>query len=266
MNRRERLERKIERREAWAASREAKAAAAFTGARESVAGIPFGQPILVGHHSERRHRAALERHDSRMRAGMENEDMANHHASKAAGLAAQLERSIYSDDDNAAEALAARIADLEAQRDRITAYNKSARQAAKRGDQHGDLNILDEKQRAELLNTLRVCPYHIQPGAPMPSYVLSNLSGNIKRNKDRLEQIKRQAERAQAAEESPNGITITGGEYVNVTFADKPEREILTALKAAGFFWSRGCWGGRRDKIPAEVLELTEPQTATVEA
>jgi len=39
--------------------------------REEVSGIPLGQPILVGHHSERRHRAALERADRAMRKSVE---------------------------------------------------------------------------------------------------------------------------------------------------------------------------------------------------
>lgn len=34
---------------------------------EEHSGIPLGQPILVGHHSERRHRRHLERIESRVR-------------------------------------------------------------------------------------------------------------------------------------------------------------------------------------------------------
>lgn len=62
--RRERLEEGAERAEQESARR-------FQGARDSVAGIPPGQPILVGHHSEGRHGAALRRHDQNMRKGVE---------------------------------------------------------------------------------------------------------------------------------------------------------------------------------------------------
>ena len=71
MTRRERLERKLEKRLEWAEGRNRKANAAFDAAHRAVAGIPFGQPILVGHHSERRHRRDLARHDSAMSRGCE---------------------------------------------------------------------------------------------------------------------------------------------------------------------------------------------------
>ncbi|WP_299212303.1 DUF3560 domain-containing protein [uncultured Tateyamaria sp.] len=52
---------------------DAKASAAFDAAdlREEKSGIPFGQPILVGHHSEGRHRRALERAHAAMDRGVE---------------------------------------------------------------------------------------------------------------------------------------------------------------------------------------------------
>jgi hypothetical protein len=43
--------------------------------------IPMGQPILVGHHSERRHRRDLDRHDRNMRKAIEH----SHNADRAAG-------------------------------------------------------------------------------------------------------------------------------------------------------------------------------------
>ena len=79
MTRRERLEAKLEKREEWAEGRRADATRRFDTADKSVEMIPFGQPILVGHHSEKRHRAALKRHDNNMRAGCESLDMAKHH-------------------------------------------------------------------------------------------------------------------------------------------------------------------------------------------
>ncbi len=54
------------RADALAARAEAKSASAsdsFQASRDAIAGIPAGQPILVGHHSERRHRKDLDRSD-----------------------------------------------------------------------------------------------------------------------------------------------------------------------------------------------------------
>ncbi|MGH7327645.1 MAG: DUF3560 domain-containing protein, partial [Polyangiaceae bacterium] len=46
---------------ARAAHLKEEAGAASTAARERADRIPFGQPILIGHHSEKRHRRDLER-------------------------------------------------------------------------------------------------------------------------------------------------------------------------------------------------------------
>ena len=124
MTRRERLQRKLERREEWAEKRVAKSSRRFDAAHRELQGLTPGQPILVGHYSEKRHRAHLARVDSNMRKGVEHSDMAAHHRSKAGGLARQLDNSIFSDDDDAIERLKERIADREAQRDRMKEINR----------------------------------------------------------------------------------------------------------------------------------------------
>ena len=56
MTRRERLERKVEKREEWADKARVRSEASFAAASAISDRIPLGQPILVGHHSERRAR------------------------------------------------------------------------------------------------------------------------------------------------------------------------------------------------------------------
>ena len=53
---RERRERRAARREEWAEGREAKAGREFAQVKQTADAIPLGQPILVGHHSEKRAR------------------------------------------------------------------------------------------------------------------------------------------------------------------------------------------------------------------
>ena len=48
------------------------------------------------------------------------------------------------------------------------------------------------------------------------------------------------------------------GEYCRVTFSEKPEREVLNALRGAGFRWGAGSWSGRLDAVPEAVKELVE--------
>ena len=69
----ERAERRADRREECAERRETEAAVRFDKGdlREEKSGIPFGQPILVGHHSEGRHRRTIERAHSHTRKAIE---------------------------------------------------------------------------------------------------------------------------------------------------------------------------------------------------
>ena len=72
-------------------------------------GIPFGQPILVGHHSERRHRAALDKIHSNMDKGVE----AHQESQRAEAARARAERAASGDVNP--DALARRIDTNEAE-------------------------------------------------------------------------------------------------------------------------------------------------------
>lgn len=127
MTHRERLESKMERREEWAEKARARAAARFGAANGIADGIPFGQPILVGHHSEGRARRDQERIHSGMSKGIEETKLADHHESAATGIVRQLDRSIFSDDENAIAALEARAAASDATAAKINELNRAWR-------------------------------------------------------------------------------------------------------------------------------------------
>ena len=177
---RERREARAERLREWAEKREAKSAAAFRSAHEGADMIPFGQPILVGHHSEKRHRRDLGRIDSAMGRGVEHARKAESMQSRAGNIESQLERSIYSDDPDAIPALERRVAALEAKREQINADNAAFRKAVKAA------GLPKESTWKEA---------RFQGHRQHPSYELSNLSGDLKRNRDRLEMLRRQAAR-----------------------------------------------------------------------
>lgn len=185
---RERREARAARLREWAAKREARAQAAATAARERADLIPLGQPVLVGHHSERRHRRDLERIDRGYQQAAENADKARDMARRADNIEAQAERAIYDDDPDAVARLRERIAELEAARDRWRQYNASCRKAAREGGT-GDQSILDSDQQASLASVARHAPYQLRPGGAAPVYVSSNLSGNISRLRRRLDAL-----------------------------------------------------------------------------
>ena len=245
MTRRERLEAKREKREEWAAKRSAKAEQRFAAADRAVDGIPFGQPILVGHHSERRHRAAIDRMARNMDAGVESQKMAAHHSQKADGLARQLEQSIFSDDPDAIEAIEARVADLRAERDRMKASNA----AFKKGDATWAAHLgITPGQAAK--RRANIDAGYSWMRKPHPAYEITNLGANIRRLEKRIETIRCQQSRSEKAEQA-GGVVIEGDEWVRITFAEKPSREILSDLRAAGFRWGQGSWTGPRAKLPA---------------
>jgi hypothetical protein len=174
MTYRERREARAERLTEWAGKREQRAAAAFETAHERASHIPFGQPILVGHHSEgrdRRYRAGIA---NQMDRGVEHQRKAASMASRAATIEGQLATSIYSDDEDAVPRLRERIAKLEADRDAAKALNAAYRKAHK----------------TELA---AMSPYQRNHAMPYPSYHFQNLSGNIGRQRKRLAQLEAQA-------------------------------------------------------------------------
>jgi hypothetical protein len=255
MTRRERLERKLEKRGEWAEARDRDATSNYNRARSYTDGIPFGQPILVGHHSEKRHRRALEKSDNAMRRASESSDMAAHHRSKAGGLADQLENSIFSDDPDAIEQLEARVAEIEAECDRRTAVNKAIKKG--KGLPGWDASLsppLSDEERQELATQQRLWGHGSDVQLGFPSYANNNARNNARRLRERIKTIQHRQKRAAEAE-AGGCIVARSGTYGNITFPEKPPREILEALKAAGWGWMGGSWGGYLDKLTNTVTD-----------
>lgn len=185
MTYRERRERRAERLREWAEKRDARAQSAFDTAHRIADGIPFGQPILVGHHSEKRHRRDAERIDNGMRAGFENTRKGDEMRQRADNIERAAARAIYSDDADAIERLREKIAGLEAERERIVAYNTACRKAGKVTDQA--LALLDDRQRADVQRLARIG--FLRPNGAMPAYATANIGGNISRLRERLARL-----------------------------------------------------------------------------
>lgn len=71
--------------------------------------IPFGQPILVGHHSERGHRSLLEKINNKMRQSIECDEKADYYQSRADNIGT----TISSDDPDAIEKLKVKLIKLQ---------------------------------------------------------------------------------------------------------------------------------------------------------
>lgn len=237
----QKLEARRQRLENAAEKAEARASGLFRKAdlREEVSGIPLGQPILVGHHSERRHRNAIKRADAAMRRGIEESKRAKELASKAAAVGTG---GISSEDPEAVDKIGAEVAKLEALQERMKAANAAIRKHAKAGP---------EAQVAALVE-LGISPAHaaslIKPDfcgrIGFADYQLKNNNANIRRLKARIPRV----QAVQAAEEKVEQIGAV--EYreeecrVWLVFPGKPADKIRAELRGHGFKWSptRGAW------------------------
>ena len=82
-NLQERAKAKAERYAKWASIADAESEASFKKSHSITEMIPLGQPILVGHHSESRHRRDIERSWSALGKGVELMEKSEAHESKA---------------------------------------------------------------------------------------------------------------------------------------------------------------------------------------
>ena len=101
---------------------------------------------------------------------------------------------------DAIERLEERIAELEARRERMKTINRIVRAALKRGGGKLMPGAFDElglstKERADLLSA---AGNTFEPFKGYPSYALSNLGGNISRQRQRLARLRSAAALAQS--------------------------------------------------------------------
>ena len=262
---------RLEKRREWQAKATAESARRWSAATSATAGIPLGQPILVGHHSERKHRRALERAQSNATKACEAMDRARDHGSKAGNIADALDRTIFSDDSDAIEALEARLASLEAQREERRKLGAAWRKAKKphSADAAGWEKVcaimgwtLDSIECKRAQSDCRSEEGYCNRG-PVPSYVLSNLGGNISRIRKRVDDVKAQ-NAARARCKAAGGLLIERfpSGYCRVRFEDYPGRATVDSLKASGFHWGGGAWSGKSEAIPANVLAQESQRSA----
>lgn len=213
--------------------------AAWATARERGQLIPFGQPILVGHHSERRDRS--------FRAGINRlheksfalSDKAKHYEQKAAAVGTG---GISSDDPDALVKLRAELADCEASQERMKAANKAIRTGKTPEKQIPALVALGfSEDSAQSLLKGDFCGR-----VGFASYQLSNNNANMTRIKKRIQELESRRSR-EAVEVETEGYTYREDVEENrvmFEFDGKPEQEVRDLLKRNAFKWSpsRNAW------------------------
>ncbi|WP_050453518.1 DUF3560 domain-containing protein [Candidatus Burkholderia verschuerenii] len=208
--------------------------ATYQQARTMAEAIPFGQPILIGHHSETRDRNYRARIHNTFGKAFALHDKAKHYEGKAAAVGTG---GISSDDHDAIEKLRAELADIEAAQDKMKAANRAIRRNNR--DELAELGF--SAQQIEELFTPDACRR-----VGFPSYALNNNSANARRIEQRIKQLERLKDRGDV-EKAGAGYTYredTTENRVMFEFPGKPDADTRALLKRHAFKWSptRNAW------------------------
>lgn len=230
---------RVDRYRARAAKNRAESAARYEKARAAVDGIPFGQPILVGHHSEGRHRAAIKRSYMNMRASIEADKAAAYWESRA--NAAESSNSISSDDPQACEKLEVRIAELEDKQKFMKEVNAALKRMIKKSMSTDEqISALAEKFNLGEKQATEMVEGDFMKRKGFPEYALQNNNGNLRRVKQRLESLKVLSTMVDKFEIVGDIAIVANVEAnrVQIYFPRIPDEKIRKLLKSNGFRFS----------------------------
>ncbi len=177
-------------------------------------------------------------YENKLNAFLEWREKAIYRIGKTLGLTGS---AISSDDRDALEQLQAKIAVLEAKQARMKEINGVWRKAGNKPEPLRDANLTGS-ERDEIISHMK----YGMADRPYPSWSLTNNSGNIRRLKERLHDLRKR--RAYMTTETVIGaVTITDNvedNRVQIFFPEKPSDEIRGQLKRNGFKWapSIGAW------------------------
>lgn len=232
----ERKQTRINKLETAAENARNRSESAFKNADQISSHIPFGQPILVGHHSEKRHRRDVDKITNSMRKGIEESKKAEYFEQRA--RAAENNKAIFSDDPEATEKLAERIEKLEKRQQLM----KDANKLLKKNDIEGLLNLgftanqIERFKEKDCFGNIGFAPFQI-----------TNNGANIRRLKLRLQEELKKAEMETTEETFPSGVRIVQNTEENrcqIFFpVPRVSKEIYSLLKSRGFRLTReGIW------------------------
>ena len=234
----ERQERRRERLEGRAVAKHAEAKSRWAES-DRLSQAMNGQPVLVGHHSEGRHRRDIDRMGNNLRKGCEVHNEAENLGRRAASVGSA---GISSDDPEAVRKLRAKLESLTGGRDRMKAINAAWRKHGKPRPNNAEawarvaLNLgfdVDNVRLEMARDFIERAPY---------TYAITNIGSEIRRLEQRIEDLER-------ADAMPDREAIEGEGWrvwedrdenrLFIAHDDKPSAQVRAALKRHGFRWSR---------------------------
>lgn len=264
----QRKEAKIQRYEDLAIRKSVEAKSLYEQAHKMADIIPFGQPILIGHHSEKSDRSYRNRINNKYEKAFEVSNTAEYYDDKVNAM--KTNTAISQDDPEAIQKLKQKLEGIEKEIEQVKEHNKKCvgfYQLGAGQTRPGYKLIWDSnsgKTIAKLINGVinweskklpedikKIIEDYAKTGVfeqkPLTkdqtkhdSYVLENLNGNKTRIKKRIESLQ-QLEKIEAVQVEKNGISYEVNKDENrvmIYFPGKPSDEIRSNLKHRGFRWS----------------------------
>lgn len=222
----EKRKRKLEAYKKLSEKAEERSNAAYEGAKQIMHYIPFGQPILVGHSSEARHRRDLNRIDSLMNKSIQEDEKVKYYRNKINNI--ETGKAISSDDPYALEKLKEKLKERIEVQEYMKEENKKARNEGK------------ERKYA--------------------AYQLQNNNQNIASIKKRIESLEKKQNDITRILYEDDKIKILDNVEDNrlqIYYNSIPDVEVRTKLKSNGFKWSKynGCWQRFRSSLAVNLAK-----------
>ncbi|MEC5143113.1 DUF3560 domain-containing protein [Chitinophaga sp. 212800010-3] len=227
----ERKQRRIDYAREQAAKSEQESTRRYNTADEISSFIPPGQPILVGHHSEKRHRRDLEKINNNMRKSIEATQKAAYYEDKAESI--EKNTAISSDNPDALDLLKNKLERLTAMQEFMKLTNKYI----KKGDKAAFLQLPGATEALWTELTSATSRWDIG----YPRYRLSNNNAVIRTTKQRIAQLEKLAALT-TQEFTFKGVRIVQNVEVNrlqLIFPGKPAEAVREALRHSGFIFCR---------------------------
>lgn len=197
--------------------------------------IPFGQPILLGHHSEKRDRNFRNKITKTFEKSFEQSNKAEYYERKAKSVG---KAGISSDDPDAILKLEKKLSGLEKSQETMKLVNKIVRNKAIPHDEKL-LKIMGLGLKKETANELLIGDFMGRLGfAP---YALQSNNAEINRIKKRIDSLSKHKEKSNIIEKSENFTFKLDYEINRVMFIfeGKPESNVREILKKNAFHWSK---------------------------
>jgi hypothetical protein len=244
----DRLESKRERLEDRAEKANQQSNAFYESSKSLADMIPFGQPILIGHHSENRSRKHHEKIFNDMGKSVAAGNKADYLANKAANLGCN---GIASDDPEAIKKLKIMLESLQNSQEVMKSINKVIRSNHLNDTEKLEYMIQTHKlKEADANQTLK--------DRGFASYSLSNNNATINNTKERIKDLEALHNQEPLHDEGEvEGLTWELYEEdgrIKFSFNDKPSENLRGTLKSNGFRWSRYSAAWVRKITPCAVI------------